>query len=137
MIEPTGETKQYRMDREEGIHCYRMNRKSIGICLTGNFSLEMPTEAQKKSLKKLLLELMERYRIPLKRIVPHRFFKNTECYGKNLHDEWGKNLAIIEAKKYNDNQMEIKLLKEQIGIIERLIRMYVRLLNYLKAETNK
>jgi len=38
-----------------------MNFKSLGICLTGNFMDEVPTEAQLSSLKDLVIKLQTKY----------------------------------------------------------------------------
>lgn len=133
LIEHTGEIKQYRVEEEEGCHTRGMNSSSIGICMAGNFSLpgRMPTVGQIKSLKVLMKEIMNKYEIPQKRIVPHRFFKNTDCYGKNLPDLWGQ--MLIERDKH---QVKIELLKKKIGIIEKLIQLYIKILNIFKGRRN-
>ena len=40
-----------------------MNFKSLGICLTGNFMDEVPTEAQLSSLKDLVIKLQTKYKL--------------------------------------------------------------------------
>jgi len=125
-IDKSGRIYQGRADTDEGIHCKSMNKSSIGICLQGNFSQELPTENQKRALEVLMSELCNKYSIPLKRIVPHRFFRNTECYGKLITDNWARDL--IDSTE----NVRIELLKKQIGIIEQLIKVYVKLLNFFK-----
>ena len=51
-----------------------MNYKSIGICLTGNFDVEEPTEEQMSVLNNLVLKLKGEYDIPDSNIVGHRHF---------------------------------------------------------------
>lgn len=131
-ISRKGEIKQARRTDREGAHCRGMNTSSIGIALQGNFSEYYPTNEQKTALKGLLVELMRKYNIPLKRIVPHRFFSPTECFGKNLPNSFARDLAAEETLKYNDEQLKVKLLEKQIGIIEQLIRIYVALIQFLK-----
>lgn len=85
LIEATGKIKRYRKDNERGIHCYRQNDDSIGICMAGNFDVELPTEEQKQSLRKLLLN----YNL---KSYPHRAFRNTHCFGMKLSDTWIEDL---------------------------------------------
>lgn len=124
VILKSGEIKQARKVGEEGAHTKGMNKNSVGICLCGNFSRpanqpnSYPTEVQIKSLKSLLDEITDRYGIDGKRIVPHRFFNATDCYGNNLADDWGKLLFI-------------RVLKNKIGLYEQLIKLYVQLKNML------
>lgn len=73
-IEKDGITIQARNDVEEGAHTIGHNKDSIGICLAGNFDIELPTEAQKDALKSLLVAKMKQYNIPLENILPHRYF---------------------------------------------------------------
>ena len=131
-IDKAGKLTQGRADTDEGAHCKGMNTSSIGICLAGNFSRfkenRLPTFEQIKTLKNLLIELMRKHDIPLKRIVPHRFFNRKDCYGKNLPDDWAREVADKETLKYNGKQLKIKLLKKQINILEKLIKLYVQIL---------
>ena len=136
-IPKQGKAIQARADTDEGMHVRGMNLSSISICLEGNFSREgqYPTESQKVALKGLLLRYMKFYQIPLARIVPHRFFKATECYGNNLSDSFARDLASQETQKYND--IKKSLLRKQISIIERLIKIYVQLLNLKRSRKIK
>jgi len=123
-----GEIHQGRLDTEEGAHCIGMNLRSIGICLQGNFSKEgeYPTEAQKTALKGLLMELMRKHSISASHIVPHRHFNRTECYGKNLKNDWAQQLVAVELQKSDDKE-EVKLLKKKISIVEQMIRVLIQL----------
>lgn len=58
-------------------HIYGHNKNSLGICLTGdkNFS-----DNQFSSLKKLLLRLMDEYKLTPLDVLPHKAFnKNKTC----------------------------------------------------------
>jgi len=97
LIEKDGTVKKGRAIGMLGAHCYQqsMNYKSIGICLTGFFDIELPTKEQKKSLKALLLDLMKTYQIPINNIYPHRHFaKYKSCYGSKLSHTWARDLLI-------------------------------------------
>ena len=132
-ISKIGQIHQGRADTDEGAHCVGMNVSSIGICLQGNFSVEgeLPTDIQKRTLRDLLLVLMERHNIPASHIVPHRYFSRTECYGLNLKNDWAQQLVAVELQK-SDDKKDIELLKKKITIIEKMIRVYVKLLALLK-----
>lgn len=135
IITNDGIIHQTRKLSEEGAHVATMNTQSIGICIVGNFSRlkppKEPNEAQEKSFKDLAIELMKKYNIPLSRIVPHKFFSLTECYGKNLKGDYAKNLVMIELKKYDKRAIKIELLKTQISILERMIQLYTIFLRQL------
>ena len=60
-----------------GAHCggtpnNEYNNYGIGICLVGNFSKKLPSARQLRSLKKLLIFLMQRYNIPPSNVIGHR-----------------------------------------------------------------
>lgn len=59
LIGANGQITQARSHNEAGCHCVAdgMNYKSIGIGLTGNFNTEIWTQAQLKSLEKIVLKL--------------------------------------------------------------------------------
>ena len=135
-IEKTGKTTQGRDELEIGAHVVGMNDKSIGICLAGNFDRlpslpnSKPTKEQEESLKKLLKELSLKYNILPDKVVPHRYFANRTCYGKNLPDNWARNLFreeiapdIEELKRQKQSLME--------KIIETLKLLIIRLQNKL------
>jgi len=63
------------------------NNCGIGVCLVGDFSTHMPTEAQLASLRRLVLQLSAAYSIPPQNIIAHRDAPNasTQCPGDTLH----------------------------------------------------
>lgn len=92
VIEKDGKLRAGRPETYHGAHTVGYNKKSIGICLTGNFDLTEPTKEQVDVLKRLMKEIIARWNIPLENIVPHRTFANKSCYGNNLPDDWARNL---------------------------------------------
>ena len=87
-ITGNGIVRQTRRDDDYGIHCRanKMNSKSIGICLTGNFETEQPSEKQLASLKIILERLKKNYNIENNNILGHCevIESKTACPGKNL-----------------------------------------------------
>jgi len=63
------------------------NEYGIGICLVGDFMDQLPTVAQRASLERLVLYLMNRYNIPPENVMGHRDVPNasTQCPGNALH----------------------------------------------------
>lgn len=66
-----------------GSHCPGNNTNSIGICLEGDFTKEVPTLEQLKSLKDLVISL--RYEYPsITRVFNHRDLHKTLCPATDL-----------------------------------------------------
>ena len=113
-IDKLGKIKQGRIDTEDGAHCKGKNTTSLGICLAGNFDLTLPTDAQIKSLRLLLLLKQNEWKIPLENIVPHRRFAVKTCYGKNLNDFWAADLARPLVTNTTLNATLLSILKPLI-----------------------
>jgi len=62
------------------------NRHGIGICLVGNFEHSLPTEAQIKATKALVVALAERFNIEPDRIIGHCDIREggTACPGRHF-----------------------------------------------------
>ena len=75
-----------RPEHYEGAHALGYNGASLGICMMGNFEVDMPTSRQLETLYDILLEKSDEYNIPAENIVGHRELEgfNTACPGKNL-----------------------------------------------------
>ena len=58
------------------------NLHGIGICLVGNFDVTHPSQAQLKSLERLIAYLMKTYHIPADRVIGHGDAKPTDCPGR-------------------------------------------------------
>lgn len=79
-----------RPEDMEGAHCtdQDMNRKSIGICLVGDFDQDKPTARQMDSLLTLARQLMDKYSIPPERVLGHKETgAATNCPGRNFDME--------------------------------------------------
>ena len=70
-----------------GAHTYQHNNNSIGICLSGNFNNEMPTDMQMQSATQLIALLCQMYSLFPNEytIFGHRDFNATACPGDNLY----------------------------------------------------
>lgn len=116
-ITADGTITKARAEHEVGAHTKqkRMNWRSIGICLTGNFDTQEPSEAQKHSLQVVLSILMAKYNIPKENIVPHRHFAPKSCYGKKLPNDWAANL-VINGKRELVALLEDVIRKSQVAL---------------------
>jgi hypothetical protein len=72
----------------------RFNEHGIGICLVGNFDVSHPTDAQLKSLAKLVSYLMKTYHIPADHVLGHRDCKSTDCPGKYMNIAQVRQLSV-------------------------------------------
>lgn len=119
VIEKSGKITQCRADNEEGAHTKGMNLKSIGVALAGNFDATLPTAEQTEALAELLKELSIKYSIPATKIVPHRKFANTNCYGNKLSDDWAANLLKTDTRtRLSEYTIEEMFAELQIRIIQ-------------------
>lgn len=107
-----GWTKQTRRENEIGSHTIP-NEGKIGICLTGNFEIEMPTSAQLASLQELLERIKKDYQLDDSVIFGHGEKNKTLCCGKNL---------MIWLNSYR-----------QISILKKIIMKLTELLAILKV----
>lgn len=90
LIEKNGKVRVGRKESTAGAHCSQslMNYRSIGICLTGNFDGEEPTQEQCESLLKLIREVQGRYKIKDKDVLPHRHYATYKsCWGTKLPND--------------------------------------------------
>ena len=104
LITMDGTIYQGRPDLMHGAHVreQNINKKSLGVCLTGDFDVFMPTTEQINSLRELLDTKRKQYYIPPDRIVPHKFFLGNppykSCFGSNLSYDWARNLVKTNGK---------------------------------------
>jgi LysM repeat protein len=63
-----------------------LNRRSIGICLVGDFEKEKPTPSQIHNLQQLVLYLLDRCQMPPESVSTHRQMhpRHTRCPGRNF-----------------------------------------------------
>ena len=89
VIRKDGTIEKGRFHWTVGAHAYGENWHTIGIQLSGDFSVAEPTEAQIESTAMLLANLCTDYGIPIDEdhIVGHRDLMPTDCPGDNLYNE--------------------------------------------------
>ena len=89
VIRKDGTIEKGRPDWAVGAHAYGENWHTIGIHLSGDFSVAEPTEAQIESTAMLLANLCTDYGLPIDEdhIVGHRDLMSTDCPGDNLYNE--------------------------------------------------
>ena len=85
IIDLDGTIEKGRDESLVGAHCIGKNAISIGICYVGGCDKNLKpkdtrTDAQKKAMKKLVHQLMEKYNIPLNNVYGHyQFCSYKEC----------------------------------------------------------
>lgn len=126
VIHKNGEVWKGRPEHYHGAHIsgkdtdgVKFNDKSIGICLAGNFDATLPTREQENALAGLIASIRGRYPcITQDKIYPHRKFANKTCYGRNLTDDWAKNL--ISFPPITPKGIILKRLAEITKMVEEL-----------------
>lgn len=94
VIEKDGVSRTARKDLERDCDALGHNFDSLSVCLAGNFDEEMPTEAQRAELARLLSFWCRAYGLTAADIHPHRHFANKSCYGSKLQDNWAALLYL-------------------------------------------
>jgi N-acetylmuramoyl-L-alanine amidase len=98
-----------RTEAEDGAHCKadKMNFKSIGICLVGDFDKQKPTAAQMTSLVRLCKDIMFRHKIPPFKILGHGevLGADTACPGKYF-DMRRFRMDVTDKKDYEGHWAE-------------------------------
>ncbi len=107
VIHKNGDVWAGRPETYHGAHTVDYNKKSIGICLAGNFDATLPTPEQIKSLTDLMNTIKVKYNIALDKIVPHRTFANKTCYGLKLPDDWARKLLQTPPISREDIKKQI------------------------------
>ena len=85
IIDLDGTIEKGRDESLVGAHCVGKNAISIGICYVGGCDKNLKpkdtrTDAQKKAMKTLVHQLMEKYNIPLNNVYGHyQFCNNKAC----------------------------------------------------------
>jgi N-acetyl-anhydromuramyl-L-alanine amidase AmpD len=83
VISKSGKIEQTQFLRTVSYHTSGMNSRSIGICLTGNYDIQEPTESQISSLVKLIQHLEKRLGRQLD-IQGHNEHSNKSCPGRGI-----------------------------------------------------
>lgn len=104
-----------------GYHCKHdgYNYDSVGVCLTGNFDEQDPSDAQLSSLREVIERWRGKYDIPLERTLTHLGTgAATACPGRNLN-AWveayrsgGGNSMVLTFKQFLDNDISTEVEEE-------------------------
>lgn len=109
VIEKSGELRTAKNENEEGCHTIGQNLQSIGICLAGNFDIEIPTNEQIATLGDMLVSITGRYMLDPHEIYPHRAFQQKDCYGTRLGDDWARSVYFDhEIKRFTLERQQLK-----------------------------
>ena len=113
VIEKSGKICKGRDEEKVGAHTIGMNGKSIGVLVMGNFDSGFPTLEQEDSLKRVYDDILSRHPKLKGKIYPHRKYSNKTCYGKNLSNDWAKELVSEDDStpniiNNNENMSKIK-----------------------------
>lgn len=68
-----------------GAQTLNHNSDTLGICVTGDFTHEKPSDAQMHTLVQLIATLARRHHLTVDKIKGHRDFNDTSCPGDNLY----------------------------------------------------
>lgn len=98
VIDRAGVVWQGRSIRWQGAHVKDHNEGNIGVLVMGNFEVQRPTDAQLRSLDRVVHDLMWVYGIAPDAVLTHREWPGAQtlCPGRNLQprvDELRGNLA--------------------------------------------
>jgi N-acetyl-anhydromuramyl-L-alanine amidase AmpD len=121
LVTGDGKIHQGAKPTEQRAHTIGYNDKAIGVCLTGNFETEKPSEKQLESLKKLLKKLMEQYNIKKDYIKGHREVYPTLCPGENFIS-WIKEWRLEELNKFNKKMATFAFALERCMLLMRILK---------------
>lgn len=97
------------------------NSDTLNICMSGNFDRKeglpnrLPSKEQEESFKWLYRDIITRHKqLTSDKVIPHRKLQKKSCYGYNLSDTYGQELAkkaVLESlPELKDNTPEAKAL---------------------------
>lgn len=88
VIERDGTVADGRDERSEGAHAKGANAHSLGVCVVGDFEVEIPTSAQLTALETVLTQWCRQYRLTHAHVYGHTNVPggstSTLCPGKHL-----------------------------------------------------
>lgn len=92
VVRRNGFIEKGRAEWRQGAHCYGHNRHSIGVCYVGGLNqqgeaADTRTDAQKRALEMLLIELVRKYKCE---IHGHNEYSDKACPCFNAHEEYKK-----------------------------------------------
>lgn len=116
VIRKNGSIERGRPEESRGAHATSANSDSIGICLTGNFNEEKPSQDQLNALLWLIKDLRKRYKKMLS-VIGHKDVMATACPG-NLFP-WAELKKGLEEVEPVSDAWKTKIMSEslQLGLI--------------------
>ena len=115
-----------RLRSAVGAHCRadRMNYRSLGVAVTGNFKKEYPTKRQLDMLKETLDNLGKEFNIPKENVLGHKEVKGakTVCPGKNLM-AW---LVLYRKDKLTNEKVFEELIEKTKEEVKEKIINYIK-----------
>ena len=98
IVHPNGTIDRARPIDRIGAHAYAHNRYTVGICMTGNFDIGVPTADQILSTEMLVAALCHHYDIiPTRQtIFGHRDLCDTSCPGYNFYPRLPELIGNVE-----------------------------------------
>ena len=98
IVHKDGKIDRARPIERIGAHAYAHNRYTVGICMTGNFDIGVPTAAQVFSTEMLIAALCHHYNIipSHQTILGHRDLCDTACPGYNFYPHMPELIRNVE-----------------------------------------
>ena len=99
IVHKNGVIEHARPIERVGAHAYKHNRYTVGICMTGNLDIGVPTLEQTLATEKLVAALCFQYDIAPSRktIVGHRDLCDTACPGYNFYPRMPELIQNVDA----------------------------------------
>ena len=127
-----GKITQFRKDGEETAAQLGNNHNSISICCQGDFNVDLPSEAQKRSLRSFLEEKQAEY--PNAKLVLHRDIQeNRTCPGKLFTHELLTELLAVDI----EDELKDQEIKRLMGVIAQKDRIISYLIDLIKKYYGK
>ena len=127
VITADGVLHESRPQNITGAHCRasRMNYKSLGIALTGNFQTEYPTIKQLKTLRGIVGQVRKIYNIPIENVLGHKEvrFAITACPGKHLMTFIENIRQVSECDNCDKLTEELKVANNKLNKIKEIINL--------------
>ena len=83
-IDRDGRVWEGRSVKLQGAHVKNQNAGNVGVMVMGHFNHQEPSQAQKRSLVKVLKALQKKYAVKTSNVFTHRELMATACPGENL-----------------------------------------------------
>ena len=109
-IDKKGVIWRGRPEEMSGSHALNYNSVSIGICLSGNFEIEKPTEKQIQSVTDLVKYLRKKY--GNFKLVGHKDLNATACPGQYLYSQ----LLSIDANA-NEEYVKVFMSNNKLSVV--------------------